>query len=113
MNFLHFFTSVAHAQNTPDLSSLDRTFVNVPGWTAGQSYSYLVSNMLGRIPYYLGGLALLALLYSGAIYILALGDATKMEAGKKNITWVVTGILAVFAMYAIIAIVAWLGTPEL
>lgn len=64
----------------------------------------LADSVMQRIPYILGGLAMAALLYSGFLYISAFGDATKMESAKKNITWIIMGILAVAVIFIIMNI---------
>ena len=69
------------------------------------SYDVLASSLLNRAPYYLGGLALLALIYSGFMYLTAYGDATKMEQAKKNISWTIIGIIAISATSVIIDII--------
>jgi hypothetical protein len=67
--------------------------------------SVLANSVLNRIPYFLGGLALLAILYSGFMYMTAYGDAAKMEQAKKNITWTVVGIIVVAALTIIINLI--------
>lgn len=67
-------------------------------------YGPLLNSLMNRIPVFLGAFAFLALLYSGGIYIFALGDASRMEMAKKNITWTVVGILAVALIYIVIRI---------
>lgn len=59
-------------------------------------------SLVNRLPAILGGMAFLALLYSGFMYVMALGDPSKMESAKKNITWVFTGIIAVAVIYVVI-----------
>jgi hypothetical protein len=98
----------AYAQS---LQELDPTFVRDMDVVGGGAWRYLASNLLGRAPYYLGGLALLALIYSGAMYIMSYGDPTRMETAKKNITWTVIGILAIVGMFAIIGVIGWLANP--
>lgn len=104
---LVFLPLTALAQ-TPEQAA--NTAINQLDFTKGSGAAAgdltdLLNSLLNRIPYFLGGLALLALLYSGFIYVTAFGDATKMETAKKNITWTVIGIIAVAAIYAIIRIV--------
>jgi len=99
-----FNAGVAHAQ-TATLDDLDPTpFDDIPD---------LANSILNRIPYFLGGLALAAIIYSGALYILALGDATKIETAKKNFSWTIVGILATMSIYMVIALIVWLtkSTP--
>jgi len=55
----------------------------------------LSTSLLNRMPVFIGGFAFLALLYSGGMYVMSIGDATKMENAKKNITWAIIGIIAV------------------
>jgi len=77
--------------------------------TFGNIYD-LSQSITDRIPTFLGGLAFLAILYSGAIYITSFGDATKMEQAKKNLTWTVIGIIAAAAVYGIITAILWITT---
>lgn len=49
-----------------------------------------------------GILALIALIYSGILYITAGGDQTKAEKAKKNLTWAIIGVLVTFMAYIII-----------
>lgn len=65
----------------------------------------LLPTLMNRIPVYLGGFAFIALVYSGAMYVLALGDTNKMEAAKKNITWTLIGIIAAMSVWAIIKLI--------
>lgn len=74
---------------------------NDPTVAKNGDFFTLVQSLIDRIPYILGGMALLGLLYSGFLYITAFGDATKMESAKKNITWIFTGIIAVAAIILI------------
>lgn len=70
--------------------------------TRSTDITTLASSILNRIPYFLGGLAFLAILYSGFMYLTAFGDTTKMEQAKKNISWVITGIIFIAATTIII-----------
>lgn len=79
--------------------------------SAGGDLVLLLNQLLNRIPYFLGGLALLALLYSGFLYITAFGDSTKMEMAKKNITWTVIGILAIAFIYIVIDLILSIFKP--
>lgn len=98
----------ALAQERVDLNFNDFGPVNVqtvegePAAAVGNVLSYL----LNLAPYFLGGLAFLAILYSGAMYVLAFGDPTKMETAKKNLTWTIIGIVAVAGVYIMITLAA-------
>jgi len=65
----------------------------------------LVDSILARIPYILGAMAFLAIIYSGFLYVMALGDPTKMESAKKNIYWVFTGILAIAVILIVMQVI--------
>lgn len=108
--FILFFTKVSAAdvcKGDPKecLNALDPTIA------AGGSFFQLIDEVMNRLPYFLGGLAFLALLYSGAIYIGALGDPTKMEAAKKNLTWTAIGILASASVFIVIKLILWITNP--
>lgn len=106
--------SKAYAQSPGDVIG---DLLNPTPWgrTAGNAdvaIWALLSNVLSRFPYFLGGLAFVALLYAGALYIFSTGDPQKMEMAKKNIVWVVIGVLAVAMIYAALASIAFLVRPE-
>jgi prepilin signal peptidase PulO-like enzyme (type II secretory pathway) len=69
-----------------------------------------LDNLINRLPFYLTGLAFLAFLYSGGIYIFALGDANKQEAAKKNLLWTATGMVVMASIGAVIRFAGWLST---
>ena len=109
-----FFLSRAYAQGgVGDLigSQLNPTPWGVSGG-ATEAVWTLLSNVLSRFPYFLGGLAFLALLYSGGLYVFSTGDPQKMEMAKKNIIWTVIGILAITGNYAILGAILWLVSPR-
>ena len=64
----------------------------------------VLDDIIDRLPFYLTIIAFFALLYSGGMYIFAMGDATKMETAKKNITWAVIGVVAMAMISLIITI---------
>lgn len=49
-----------------------------------------------------GILALVAIIYSGVMYITAGGDTAKAEAGRKNLTWAIIGLIIVLLSIAIV-----------
>lgn len=49
-----------------------------------------------------GGLALIAIVYSGIMYIMAGPDPTKAEAAKKNLLWAVLGVIIIVLSYVIV-----------
>ena len=77
---------------------------------SGNAISYAISSLLDRLPFFLTALAFAAFLYSGGMYVFAMGDATKMETAKKNMTWTVYGMIAMSTVMIVIKIVAALAT---
>ena len=69
-----------------------------------------VSLLLDRAPFFLTALAFGAFLYSGGMYVFAMGDATKMETAKKNLTWTVYGMIAMSTVMIVIKVVAVFAT---
>jgi len=49
-----------------------------------------------------GALAVIALVYSGIMYITAGADAAKAESAKKNIVWAIVGILIAISALIIV-----------
>ncbi|MDH4358350.1 MAG: pilin [Candidatus Berkelbacteria bacterium] len=111
-NLIKLISQRAYAQVGEEI---DRQLNPTPwvGGDAGDMIWALLSNVLSRFPYFLGGLAFVALLYAGALYIFSTGDPQKMEMAKKNIVWVIIGVLAVAMIYAALAAVAFLVRPRI
>lgn len=111
MDLIHISSKLLAQATTqfPSLQDLNPTPWNAT--TNSNAVNDLLNSILDRIPIFLGGLALLALIYSSLMYILALGDPAKMEAAKKNIGWAVVGILLASSVYLIIYLASWITRP--
>lgn len=72
----------------------------------------LVNSVLERLPFFLTALAFAAFLYSGAMYVFAMGDTNKMEAAKKNLTWATIGMLAMSLVLVVIKIIGYLAAQS-
>jgi len=53
----------------------------------------------------MGALAVIALMYSGFMYITAGSDTAKAEAAKKNITWAIIGIVLILSALVMVSFV--------
>lgn len=88
----------------------DFTGWDVPGQAAGQAVgplgqsdlSSLLATILERFFEIAGGLAFLALIVGAWQYLLAGGDETRAEAGKKTITWAIVGIVLALLFLVIV-----------
>jgi hypothetical protein len=106
--FKFLLPSVARAQVVnPANTDLNQTPFQSLFENQGGTVS-LVNSVLNRLPYFLGGLALAAIIYSGVMYVLAMGDPGKTETAKKNLAWTFMGILALASTYIIFNIVIYL-----
>jgi len=52
-----------------------------------------------------GILALIAFIYGGVLWMVSLGDAGKIEKGKKMLIWAVIGLAVVFTSYGAITLI--------
>lgn len=50
-----------------------------------------------------GALAVIAIVYSGIMYMMAGADETKAETAKKNLIWAITGVVIIILALIIIA----------
>lgn len=94
------------------LQDLDPTIVGGIGGKAVDSETaiyVLVNSVLERLPFFLTALAFAAFLYSGAMYVFAMGDTNKMEAAKKNLTWATIGMLAMSLVLVVIKVIGSLA----
>lgn len=66
----------------------------------------LITAIIGWLLFILGALAVVAVIYSGLMYITAGSDPTRAEAAKKNLTWAIIGIVIVALSYVLVEWVA-------
>ena len=90
----------------PSISSL-----SVPVWgssgnlsTEGGNGGWFIGLMIRVINWLLeaaGAFAVMAIVYSGIMYITAGGDEQKTESAKKNITWAIVGLIIIVMAFLI------------
>ena len=51
-----------------------------------------------------GIMALIAFIYGGVLWMISLGDAGKVEKGKKMMIWAVVGLAVVFTSYGVLTL---------
>ena len=71
--------NVAYPTINPKITSLPTFATELLGWFLG----------------FMGALAVLAVVYSGFMYITAGADSDQAEKAKKNLTWAITGVIIV------------------
>lgn len=71
----------------------------------GLTVASVLDWILQAIPIFLAPLALLAIIWSGVLYLTSMGDAAKAEAAKKNLTWAVVGLIILIGLWAILKFV--------
>ena len=86
--------------NIADLGTI--TFWPTKVNNLGELITVIINWLLGLI----GAAAVVAVVYSGIMYITASADPTKAETAKKNLTWAIIGIILVALSFVIVQIVA-------
>lgn len=98
---IFYFLPVAHAVDPPNAKSITLP----PSKFDGKDMADVLSGMIGWFVWLVSALAVIAIIYSGIMYMTAGGDETKAAAAKKNLLWAILGIIVVFLSYAIIGII--------
>lgn len=62
----------------------------------------VISGVIDWILILAGALAVIAVVYSGIMYITAGGDSAKAEKGKNNLIWAIIGVVIISLAYVII-----------
>jgi len=93
-------SKVAAGFNLGDLGTI--TFLPTKVTDAKGLIVVIVNWMLSLM----GALAVIALMYSGFMYITAGSDTAKAEAAKKNITWAIIGIVLVLLALVIVTFIS-------
>lgn len=115
MNILHLFITqhaLAQASQPAATSAVDAALGYLDptnGAFEGKGGTNVVFSMmeyfLDLMPTMLGALAFLGIIYSAVLYLGAMGDPSKLETAKKNITWIATGIIAIALVLIAIKVV--------
>lgn len=91
-----------------DLTELGK--IDLPGG----KFSSIRDLLLGAVTWILGfcgALAVIAIIYSGYMYMTAGGDPAKAESAKKNLVWAITGIVIIGLSIVIVQAVQSAFTP--
>lgn len=67
----------------------------LPNLTRFHSWQDILTGVIEYLLSFVGILSVIAIMYSGIMYITASGDSSKAQAAKKNLTWAVIGLAAV------------------
>lgn len=67
--------------------------------------SELIGRVIGAVLGVVGAITLLLFVSSGLSWMLAAGDAKKIDQAKKTIVWAVIGLVSIFAAYAVLNLV--------
>ena len=71
----------------------------------GQPWVELIGSILDSALLIAGGLAVIALIYSGIMYFTAYGDEAKAKLAKRNSTWAIIGIVIIVLSYTLVAFI--------
>ncbi|MFA6493384.1 MAG: pilin [Patescibacteria group bacterium] len=82
-----------------DLGNLGTINLGTPKVTSAEGLIVTVINWLLALG---GTLAVVAIIYSGIIYITAGADEAKAENAKKNLVWAITGIVVILLSLVLI-----------
>ena len=66
----------------------------------------LIQSIIEWVLTFAGALAVIAIVYSGIMYITAAGDAEKAATARKNLTWAIMGIVFVILALVIVNTIA-------
>lgn len=76
--------------------------LKITSWTPqATGIENLMKRIIGTLLELAGGFALLALIYSGLMYITSSGNPEKAERAKKNLLWSILGIIVILLCLAI------------
>lgn len=105
------FVLIQHALAADTSNPLPVGQVTLPGKFS--SVRDLLVKVIDWILGFGGALAVIAIVYSGVMYIISGGDPAKAEAAKKNLVWAIIGIVVIALSVIIVATVnnVLSGTP--
>lgn len=86
------------AAYVPSIGNIDFPTTK-PGITDAAS---LLATVITWLLGFAGALAVVAIIYSGIMYMTAGGDQEKALKARKNLLWAILGVIIVFLSYAIV-----------
>lgn len=66
----------------------------------------IIKNVINAALAFSGLVALILIIYSGAMYITSRGDPQKVDSAKKTMTWAVVGLLIIFLSFFIVKLIS-------
>ncbi len=78
---------------------------NVPNGLPNTTFLTLIVNIVDWLLGFVALIALLALIWGGIYYLTSAGDISRIEQGKKILTYAILGLLVVGTSYAIVGVV--------
>ena len=95
---IFFFLSSASAADAPNWKD-----IVLPSPKSGiTNLVQVVQTIINWLLIFGGALAVIAIVYSGILYITSGADATRAETAKKNLIWAIIGIVVILLAYMII-----------
>lgn len=76
-------------------ADLDYGKITFPFANKFNSLAELVGAIIDWLLVFAGALAVIAIIYSGIMYITSSGDPAKAESAKKNLIWAIIGVVVI------------------
>ena len=88
------------------IADLDVGKITFPFANKFDSLALLIGAIIDWLLVFAGALAVIAIVYSGIMYITAGGDPAKAEAAKKNLIWAILGVIIIALALVIVSAVS-------
>ena len=86
----------------PDPLGIITPIVTPPSRFDATGLEGIILGIIGWLSILAGALAVMAVVYSGIMYITAGGDSAKAEKAKNNLVWAIIGVVITVLAYVII-----------
>ena len=88
--------------NLPSLNIEEASEDKSPETVVSESIIIFIGRFLSKALIFLGVLAIISLIISGAYYILSFGKEEGLSNGKRAVTWSLIGLLSILLSYSLI-----------
>lgn len=93
------YTKLAAGFDLGQLGTITLPGTNITG--AENLVTTVITWLLGLA----GALAVVAIVYSGIMYMMAGGDAEKATTARKNLLWAILGVIIIVLSYSVVAFI--------
>lgn len=96
----------------PSLMPVNAPFQINASKTPAENFIFILRLIAGGLLYFAAPLAVIMIVFIGIDMNIGGADSEKIEQAKKNITWLIIGLILIIMSYSLVKLVIWLSVTS-